>query len=92
MNQKLAVIDLGTNTFHLLIAEVNGKKTRIIHREKVAVKLGKAGINQNVIRADAVDRAIATLRAFNATIAREGVTKIYAFGTSALRNAANAAA
>lgn len=90
MNQKLAVIDLGTNTFHLLIAETNGRKNHILHREKVAVKLGKAGINQDVIREDAIARAITTLHDFKLTMNRAGVTKIYAFGTSALRNAENA--
>lgn len=90
MNQKLAVIDLGTNTFHLLIAETNGTKRHILHREKVAVKLGKAGINQDVIREDAIARAIAALHDFKLTLNNEGVTKIYAFGTSALRNAVNA--
>lgn len=89
MNQKLAVIDLGTNTFHLMIAETNGRKNHIIHREKVAVKLGKAGINQDIIQEDAIDRAIFTLQDFKSTMDREGVTKIHAFGTSALRNATN---
>lgn len=90
MNQKLAVIDLGTNTFHLMIAETNGSKNHIIHREKVAVKLGKAGINQNIIQEDAIDRAIVALLDFKSTMDHEGVTKVHAFGTSALRNATNA--
>jgi exopolyphosphatase/guanosine-5'-triphosphate,3'-diphosphate pyrophosphatase len=90
MNQKLAVIDLGTNTFHLMIAEINGRKNHIIHTEKVAVKLGKAGINQDIIQEDAINRAIVTLQAFKSKMDHEGVTKIHAFGTSALRNATNA--
>jgi exopolyphosphatase / guanosine-5'-triphosphate,3'-diphosphate pyrophosphatase len=90
MNQKLAVIDLGTNTFHLMIAEINGRKNRIIHTEKVAVKLGKAGINQDIIQEDAIDRAIGALKDFKSKMDYEGVAKIHAFGTSALRNATNA--
>lgn len=90
MNQKLAVIDLGTNTFHLLIAETNGRKNHIIHQEKVAVKLGKAGINQDIIQEDAIARAILTLQNFKSKLDHEGITKIHAFGTSALRNATNA--
>lgn len=90
MNQKLAVIDLGTNTFHLMIAETRGTKSHIIHREKVAVKLGKAGINQDIIQEDAIDRAILTLRNFKSKMDREGVVAVHAFGTSALRNAKNA--
>jgi exopolyphosphatase/guanosine-5'-triphosphate,3'-diphosphate pyrophosphatase len=89
MNQKLAVIDLGTNTFHLMIAETNGRKNHIIHREKVAVKLGKAGINQDIIQEDAIGRAILTLQNFKSKIDNEGVTSVHAFGTSALRNAKN---
>jgi exopolyphosphatase / guanosine-5'-triphosphate,3'-diphosphate pyrophosphatase len=90
MNQKLAVIDLGTNTFHLMIAEINGRTNHIIHTEKVAVKLGKAGINQDIIQEDAINRAIVTLQDFKSKMDHEGVTRIHAFGTSALRNATNA--
>lgn len=90
MNQKLAVIDLGTNTFHLMIAETKGAKSHIIHREKVAVKLGKAGINQDIIQEDAIDRAILTLQDFKSKMDYEGVVNVHAFGTSALRNAKNA--
>jgi exopolyphosphatase/guanosine-5'-triphosphate,3'-diphosphate pyrophosphatase len=90
MNQKLAIIDLGTNTFHLMIAEINGRKNHIIHTEKVAVKLGKAGINQDIIQEDAIDRAIGALKDFKSKMDYEDVAKIHAFGTSALRNATNA--
>lgn len=90
MNQRLSVIDLGTNTFHLLIAETNGTSNHIIHREKVAVKLGKAGINQDIIQKDAINRALLALQNFKSKINQEHVSNIYAFGTSALRNATNA--
>lgn len=90
MNEKVAIIDLGTNTFHLLIAEIENGKTNILHREKVAVKLGKAGINQDIIQPDAIDRAILTLQNFKTKMDAAAVTKISAFGTSALRNAQNA--
>ena len=92
MNQKLAVIDLGTNTFHLLIAENQDGKNHIIYREKVAVKLGKSGINQDIIRDDAINRAILTLQGFKTKMDHEGVDRVYAVGTSALRNAKNSSA
>lgn len=90
MNEKVAIIDLGTNTFHLLIAEIANGKTQILHREKVGVKLGKSGINDNIIQTDAIYRAIATLQNFKIKMDEEQVSKIHAFGTSALRNAKNA--
>lgn len=90
MNEKVAIIDLGTNTFHLLIASIGNGKTEILYREKVGVKLGKAGINHDVIQPDAIDRAILTLQNFKVKMEAMQVSKIYAFGTSALRNAKNA--
>lgn len=90
MNEKVAVMDLGTNTFHLLIAEIENGKTQILHREKVGVKLGKSGINDNLIQTDAIHRAIATLQNFKAKMDEVQVSKVYAVGTSALRNAKNA--
>lgn len=87
--KKVAIIDMGTNTFHLLIAETAAGNFHIIHREKVPVKLGVGGINQNLITDAAVTRALATMKAFKQTLEEAGVTRVLAFGTSALRNAVN---
>jgi exopolyphosphatase/guanosine-5'-triphosphate,3'-diphosphate pyrophosphatase len=89
MKQKLAIIDLGTNTFHLLLAEPTAAGYTITHREKVAVKLGMGGINQDVIQPDAIGRALAVLKDFKTTIEQSGISTRYAFGTSALRQAHN---
>jgi len=43
---KIAIIDMGTNTFHLLIAEAEDSSYRITVRERLAVKIGMGGINQ----------------------------------------------
>ncbi len=84
-----AIIDLGTNTFHLLIIDEN-KKT--IYRESNAAKIGKGGINQQVILPEAMDRAIGVLRRWSEKIVRDNIKpeNVFAFGTSALRNANNA--
>lgn len=86
---KIAIIDMGTNTFHLLIATVEGGHFYIAHREKVPVKIGVGGINRNLITDDAIARALKTMKAFKETLVEAGVSKILAFGTSALRNATN---
>jgi len=44
-----AVIDLGTNTFNLLIANVNKGKIYPIYKDKEAVGLGFGGINEQRI-------------------------------------------
>jgi exopolyphosphatase/guanosine-5'-triphosphate,3'-diphosphate pyrophosphatase len=88
MNERIAIIDLGTNTFHLLIAEKGGQ---ILHGEKRPVKIGKNGINKGIIPADGFARALSCLRDFKAKMDAFGANEARAFGTSALRNATNAA-
>jgi len=89
MQQKFAIIDLGTNTFHLLIATYNDGRYTISHRERAAVKIGLGGINQDIIQEEGIARAIEALKIFRTIIDHHAITKIYAFGTSAFRNASN---
>ena len=50
IKKRLALIDLGTNTFHLLITEVApGEEPQHLVKIKEPVKLGEGGISQNEI-------------------------------------------
>lgn len=89
--KRVAIIDMGTNTFHLLIAEVRPSGFSIVHREKVPVKIGVGGINQGIILHEAIERAVKTMCSFKKTISEAGTATVLAFGTSALRNAKNGA-
>lgn len=89
--RKAAVIDMGTNTFHLLLVEIKGVSFKTIYKEKIPVKIGQGGINNNFLEHDAVKRAMHTLRHFKNLIEGEGITKTFAFATSAVRNAKNGA-
>lgn len=81
---------MGTNTFHLLVVEANEKgRYNIIHRDREAAKIGKGGINQSYIKEEGINRAILAMQSFRRSIDRYDVTDIFAFGTSALRNATN---
>jgi len=87
---KLAVIDLGTNTCNLLIANINNKTYEICYQGKVGVKLGKGGIHKNLLTQEAFDRAISALKAHKKTIAEfDSVDQIIAIATSAVRDASN---
>lgn len=88
MNKKIAIIDMGTNTFHLLIAEL-GQGYEIIHRDRIAVKIGLGGINEGRITEEGATRALLAIKNFKATLQKFSVTTVLAFGTSALRNAKN---
>ena len=85
-----AIIDLGTNTFHLLIAEIRADKTySILHQENEAVQLGKGGIMNNELTIDAISRGLTTLKKYKEICDRNAVELIIAKGTSAIRNAEN---
>ncbi len=86
---RTAVIDLGTNTFNILIADVLDSKFTVIHSEKEGVSLGMGGINENIISPEAFERGVITLRHFNFICIHHKVDVINAFGTSALRGAKN---
>lgn len=87
---RKAVIDLGTNTFNLLIAEIHGGKLNYIHSEKIPVLLGMGGINEGFIADDAMDRAKLALHQFKLKCNEKSVELIQGIGTSALRGAKNA--
>ena len=86
---KAAVIDMGTNTFHLLLVELHGNEFKTIYKEKIAVKLGQGGITQNLIAPEAEKRALHTLGHFKNLIDGESISQVFAFATSAVRNATN---
>lgn len=90
MPKRIAIIDLGTNTFHLLIAEQRGNGFDIVHRDRVPVKIGMGGINKGIITDVGAKRALEAMIGFREVIREYGIDRVYAFGTSALRNARNA--
>ncbi len=83
-----AVIDLGTNTFHLLIAAVGAERSiREVYRERIFVKLASEGID--LIGKEPFARGIAALDHFRRVMESHGVDSVTAIGTAALRTAAN---
>jgi len=86
-----AIIDLGTNTFHLLIAEIKQDTIREFYKLQVPVKIGRGGINNGQITADAYQRGLVTVAEFQKYIERFLVTDVTAFATSAIRSASNGA-
>lgn len=86
---KIAVLDLGTNTFNLLIAQWQNNALQVIENQKIAVKIGKGGIHKNQITEDAAERALNAIKHHKATIDKYNVEKVFAIGTSAFRTAAN---
>ena len=91
MSQRYAIIDLGTNTFHLLIASKGQSGfLDVQQRQQRPVKLMSNGFTEGQIPQDAYDRGIEAIRAFSRELEAQHAQLIKVLGTSALRSADNA--
>ena len=88
MSKRYGVIDLGTNTFHLLIVEVDGAgHLTEVHRESRFVKLGEEGIE--TIGQAPFKRGLQTLIDYQKILEQYKINDAIALGTAALRTASN---
>lgn len=86
---RAAVIDIGTNTFHLIIADLTHSGADMLYRTTVPVLLGQGRINENMIIPEAFERGIKTLEEFHRQIIAHDVAIVKATATSAVRSATN---
>ncbi len=93
MNLPVAVIDMGTNTFHLLIAKPQGNQLKNLHKETLVMKIGRGGISHGLLTESAYQRTLQALQHFRAVIDQHQVMpeKVFATATSAIRSARNGA-
>ncbi len=90
LHRRLALIDMGTNTFHLLIVEDRpGQPPHELMRTKVGVRLGEGGISRGEIAPAPYARALQTLRGFKEEMELHQVTEVRATATSAMRVSRN---
>ncbi|CUT00536.1 Ppx/GppA phosphatase family protein [Candidatus Chrysopegis kryptomonas] len=86
---KVASIDIGTNTLLLLIADVKDGKIIPLHNSQIIARLGKNVEASGLIQKEAFDKVLNALIEFKKISEKFGVEKIFAIGTSALRDAKN---
>jgi exopolyphosphatase/guanosine-5'-triphosphate,3'-diphosphate pyrophosphatase len=89
MSKNLAVIDLGTNTCNLLIAEIQDESYTVLYQGKEVVKLGKDGIDKNMLTEDGLRRAIQAIKKHQLTISKFDDSEVLVLATSAIREAKN---
>lgn len=89
MSQNIAIIDIGTNTFNLLIVTVDANQFKTLHVGKIAARLGKGGINSGKIADDAFTRGIDAIIEHKNTAEKFNCTQIIAIATSMLRDSEN---
>jgi exopolyphosphatase/guanosine-5'-triphosphate,3'-diphosphate pyrophosphatase len=87
---KLGILDIGTNSIHVFIAEV-GKDTsfEILGRAKEMVRLGDGSLKSGVIPRAKMERGLAVVKHFAQLARNRGVNRLLGVATAVIREASN---
>ena len=87
---KLAAIDIGTNSIHMIIVDTAGQRPfAVVDREKTMVKLGAGLFGTRRISERALQAGLETMRRYVKLAERVGAEEVLAVATSASREAEN---
>lgn len=87
MKKRVGLIDFGSNTFHLIIAEITTSQWQVIFHQRDYVFLAQTGITH--IADEAMNRGLKAVKNFHSICTQHQVDEILAVGTAALRTADN---
>lgn len=91
LKEKIASIDIGTNTILMTIATSDGGVLTTIRDEHSIARLGEGVNKSGKLKDEAIDRSAKILENYYTICQTENVSKILPVGTSALRDSSNAA-
>lgn len=87
---RLAVIDVGSNSVRLLVAEVVSNGTyKVLDEEREGTRLGQGLVSTGALSAQAMMRTAETIARMRGISQGYGVSRIRVIGTSAVRDATN---
>lgn len=86
-NKSIAALDLGSNSFHLLVASINFGRIEIVHREKRLLRV-RSDEKNKIISENKISEAISLINYFK-NICENYSAEINAVATSAIREADN---
>jgi exopolyphosphatase / guanosine-5'-triphosphate,3'-diphosphate pyrophosphatase len=90
---RLAAVDIGTNSVRLLVADVDGDgenaKLHTLDRRMRITRLGQGVDRTRALAPDAIDRTVDVLREYRGALDEHGVASVRATATSAARDATN---
>lgn len=87
--ESYAAVDLGSNSFHMIVANYNDGRIQVIDRLKEMVRLASGLDDKNQLSEESIDRAIKCLERFGQRIREIPRTNVRAVGTNTLRKARN---
>jgi exopolyphosphatase / guanosine-5'-triphosphate,3'-diphosphate pyrophosphatase len=86
---RIAVVDLGTNSTRLLVADVAEGSVSEVDRRTVVTRLGEGVDSSGRLTDAAIERVFGALADFRAAIDERGAEQLVAVATSAVRDSAN---
>ena len=89
MSETFAAVDLGSNSFHMVVARFEDGQVRIIDRLKDMVRIASGLDSNNNLTEEATERSLESLRQFGQRIREVPRTNVKAVGTNTLRLAHN---
>jgi exopolyphosphatase / guanosine-5'-triphosphate,3'-diphosphate pyrophosphatase len=91
-SKRVAVIDVGTNSARMLVADVVGGQVVPVERRSTVTRLGRGVDLSGRLSAEAIEDACAAIAGYVATVEELGAEVIDAIATSAVRDAENGGA
>ena len=88
----VAAIDLGSNSFRLLISTIIDRKIFPLSKRLVTVQLGQGLCTSGQLSPEAIERGVAALEEFRAEMDQHNIDHYRCCGTEALRKASNTGA
>ncbi|HEX5896566.1 MAG TPA: Ppx/GppA phosphatase family protein [Thermoleophilaceae bacterium] len=85
----VAVVDIGTNTTRLLVAEVEDGQVVELERRTLITALGQGVDSSGRLAQEAMDRVAEAIAVYREVIDRLGTERVVALATSAMRDAEN---
>jgi exopolyphosphatase/guanosine-5'-triphosphate,3'-diphosphate pyrophosphatase len=91
-SKRVAVIDVGTNSARLLVADVGGGRVSPVERRSTVTRLGRGVDLSGRLSAEAIEDACAAIGNYVAVLGELEAEVVEAIATSAVRDAANGSA
>jgi exopolyphosphatase/guanosine-5'-triphosphate,3'-diphosphate pyrophosphatase len=89
--ERVAVIDIGSNSLRLVVYANNGRYPFPLFNERSNCRLGANLDTTGILKQDRIDVAVTTITRFAHVLSNMGVSRVYAVATAAVRRATNAA-
>jgi exopolyphosphatase / guanosine-5'-triphosphate,3'-diphosphate pyrophosphatase len=86
---RVAVVDIGTNSTRLLIADVEGTRVTEVERRTTVTSMGRGVDHSGLICSDAIDDVCSVVADYKSRYEEMGAERIMVIATSAVRDAVN---